>query len=134
MLEYVQKLLLEKFGAISNLQLTHKKGEQDSIINGRLIIRTKNLYALNISNFKGTKNFFNNIGFSITRKQEKLKDAIEIIENFSEVNHIDEWEKRYVKMKNKHWKKIHPKLVQQIECQRLVRDSDPGHARDRGVS
>ena len=100
------KELLVKFGINSNINLNHKSGEQDSIIEGRLITRTKNVYALNIQNFRGTKEFFKKIGFSILRKQGKLEDAIEIYERFTKNNQLEEWKRRYNKQKNKRWKRL----------------------------
>ena len=105
LLEYTKKLLKKKFLIDSKIYLTHESGETDSIINGRIITRTKDLYKLNITDFSNTKIFHSIIGFSIKRKQEKLKDAITIKNNYSNNSRLKEWKKLYKKLRNGRWKK-----------------------------
>jgi intein-encoded DNA endonuclease-like protein len=106
LLEYTKNLLKIKYGIKSNIYLCHNTGQQDSILEGRVITRTKNVYVLNIQKIEGTIIFLENIGFSIKRKQEKLTDGIEIITKFDKKQQIKIWKEKYSKQKNKRWRKL----------------------------
>ena len=99
LLEFVSFLLI-KFGIKSNLFLSKKAGATDSIINGRPITRTKNLYSLQVSNFRHVKTFSDQIKFKIKRKDQKLSDAIFAFEDISVKNPIDFWRENYEKKSN----------------------------------
>lgn len=86
----------------SNLRLDKKAGMTDSIIDGRKITRTKDLFILKCTSFESIKKFSKLIDFSIKRKKEKLSDAIRIIENFKSCERSIEWKKLYYKNK-KQW-------------------------------
>ena len=99
LLEFVSFLLI-KFGINSSLFLSKKAGATDSIINGRYITRTKNLYSLQISNFRNVKVFSNQINFNIKRKNQKLFDAIFTFEDISVKNPTGFWLENYEKKSN----------------------------------
>lgn len=126
LLKFTQILLQNNFNICSRIYLVGKIGQQDSILEGRLITRTKNVYNLKVNGFLYSRIFLKEIGFNIIRKREKLSDAIEIMDTFLINERIDEWKRRYVKQVNKRWKRI--------SSDRLVRDSNPGLTRDRGES
>jgi len=105
LLKYTQYLLSKYFDITSTTRLTKKAGIIDSVIEGRKITRTKNLYLNAISSLEDVKKYFLGIKFSIKRKQEKLKDGIAIIENYKSEERYLEWQKKYVKNK-KQWIKI----------------------------
>ncbi|MFH1234236.1 MAG: LAGLIDADG family homing endonuclease [Candidatus Diapherotrites archaeon] len=97
LLEYVRSLLYSRFsiGAIVNL---HKKaGITDSVINGRPITRTKNVYSLTINSHKGVEDFCFNIGFGIPRKQSRLKEALKILELLGSDSAATIWRERHLK-------------------------------------
>ena len=99
LLEFIL-ILLNKFNIKSNLFLSKKAGMSDSIINGRIITRTKNLYGLQISNFLDIKKYSVEIPFNILRKRKKLFDAIFALEDPSVGSPIDFWLDNYEKRSN----------------------------------
>ena len=105
LLEYSANLLRNVFGIHSAVRFDKFVGMQDSVIEGRLITRTKDLFSLKITSFAGSKMFSEKIGFSIIRKKQKLDDAIFIKESFEPKARIVEWKKLYRK-DGKQWKKI----------------------------
>lgn len=102
LLLFVKKLLEKKFLIKSNFYLSKKAGITDSIINGREITRTKDLFSLLINNIDDLIKFSYLIGFSIKRKNEKLKDAIFIFKKYSYLERSFYWKKIYYKTK-KQW-------------------------------
>ncbi len=82
LLTYTSSLLRIAFSICSSVRLHKKAGEADSVIDGRPIKRTKNVYGLRIGSISDTRTFSENIGFSIVRKQGKLENAIRIVSNF----------------------------------------------------
>jgi len=100
LLEFVKILLEDNFAIRTRLRLQHKAGKTDSIINGRPITRTMDVYSLNTAGFKNSKSFSECINFSIKRKRVKLDASIQIFENFRGLERISEWQKRYYKKKN----------------------------------
>lgn len=127
LLEYSKYLLEKHFRIHSRINLTKTPGMSDSIIDGRLITRTKNLYLLSIGEFSSTKEYCSKINFSIIRKKQKLEDAIKIKEKFCASQRIQEWEKLYYKVGTR-WKRF------VMYNSRLGRDLNPGRTRDRGES
>lgn len=110
LLLFVKKLLWKKFFIKSNFYLSKKAGITDSIINGRSITRSKNLYALQISNFDNVKKFSKEIGFSIQRKNQKLFDAIFALSDTSVINPVTFWEYNYEKRSNQWFNKRRTKV------------------------
>lgn len=97
LLEYVKYLLGKFFGIEAKLFLSKRIGESDSVINGRIITRTKDLYALQISKYENVKKFAISVGFSIGCKQQKLVDAISIIDSFPDSDQSLIWKEKYGK-------------------------------------
>jgi intein-encoded DNA endonuclease-like protein len=105
LLEYARWLLVERFSIRSGITLCKKKGIVDSVIDGREIRRTKSLYGLKVSNNQGTKKFHLEIGFSLKRKQEKLRDGLKTMESFDVAGRSSFWKEKYYK-EGKRWVKI----------------------------
>jgi intein-encoded DNA endonuclease-like protein len=101
LLNFIKILLFTNFGIKTKFRLQHLAGKTDSIINGRPITRTMNLYSLGVCGFENVKLFSKFIGFSIYRKQNKLIDGIKIFEEFGVSKRVFEWEKIYYKPKSK---------------------------------
>lgn len=104
-LEYIRELLIEKIGIESRITICNKTGSK-AMINGREIIRTKNVYRLMIHRFEDIKKFCNIIGFTAKRKQEKLADAIKKSENYDNSQAIQLWTRFYTKVGREWIKKI----------------------------
>lgn len=102
LLIYVKNLLKIKFGIGTRFYLSKKAGVTDSIINGRPITRTMNLYGLDTISFENSKLFSKCVGFSIGRKQTKLLVACRIFENFEKKEMVVERLNLYYK-KNNMW-------------------------------
>ena len=79
LLEYAKMLLKREYEIISAIRLHKQAGVTDSIIGGRQITRTKDLYSLEIRPKLNMINFQSNVSFTIKRKREKLNDALEIL-------------------------------------------------------
>ncbi|MDO8647032.1 MAG: LAGLIDADG family homing endonuclease [Candidatus Diapherotrites archaeon] len=112
LLEYIQQLLLHEFSIVSALRLFKLPGMADSIINGRIIVRTKKLYCLSITSKLNVENYFSKVGFSIARKQSKFSDAISIL-SLGENEALNWWHLHYVKI-GKQWKKIDENNIRQL--------------------
>ncbi|MBI4044499.1 MAG: hypothetical protein HY392_02225, partial [Candidatus Diapherotrites archaeon] len=82
LLEYMQDLLFRRFHIETTLKKVNFVGQQDSIINGRIITRTKDVYRLTVSKNVGRENFSKMIGFSIWRKQVRIIDYEHLEKNF----------------------------------------------------
>lgn len=105
LLLYLKELLKKYCNIESNIKLSHKKGSKFKC-NDNTFTRKKNAYDLVIGKINDVKLFASLIGFSINRKQEKLLDAIRIIENYkSGEERTKAWLQLYKKENNK-WKKI----------------------------
>ncbi len=98
LLEYVRGLLENYFDINSNLRLARKRGLSDSVIGGRVITRTNNLYSLEVYKINQVQIFSEKVGFSINRKNQKLIDALTIMQNHCSVDALKEWKKRYIKV------------------------------------
>jgi DNA endonuclease len=109
LLIFVKNLLKNDFGILSRVYLLKKAGITDSVINGRPITRTMNLYGLDTVGFENTKLFSKSVGFFINRKQVKLKEGIEIFDNFIVSERIKRWGELYFKNKSKKWVRKLPK-------------------------
>jgi intein-encoded DNA endonuclease-like protein len=105
LLEYIQNLLRRFFDIKSNISLNVKAGKV-RILKGRIVKTTKNAYRLTIDRFSDSKKFLRIIGFSIARKQEKLKDSLEIKQKYgSGTEAINAWLRLYKKV-NGEWIKV----------------------------
>jgi len=103
LLNYCKELLWQMFQIETKIYKTKKIGMKDSIINERILTRTKNLYLLETTRFNSTLNYYKNIGFSINRKQEKLKNAIKIMQNKTKELKSTIWKTIYYK-EGHYWK------------------------------
>lgn len=128
LLQYVKNLLKNNFGIDSVLLLQGKAGASDSVIGGRLITRTKNVYGLRINKSKHVRIFFGRINFSIKRKREKLADVLKILEFYGSEAGADIWKQNYVKGW-RGWMKITDYVAD-----RPNRESNPGPSLDRAIS
>ena len=124
LLMFVCDLLFKSFEIKTKLRLQHKAGKTDSIINGRSITRTMNLYSLIIARVEDTKTYSKLIGFSIKRKQNKLIGGGNIFEKFSVSERVFEWKKRYYKPKSK-WINQKTKKISSIDVLTLSPGLEP---------
>jgi len=69
------KSLLESFGVKSYIYL--HRGPRKAVIKGEVFQFKKQVFTLIITGYENLHNFRNAIGFSITRKQDKLNKAVE---------------------------------------------------------
>lgn len=81
LLQYVKFLLERYFDIQSYINLSNRKGNAH-IWNGKLIIATKDCYALIIGRKEDILKFFNSISFAIQRKKIALENAISEMRNF----------------------------------------------------
>ena len=104
LLQFVKSTLDKEFGIASSIMLSMKKDEKVRIW-GRNYKANKNVYTLIIRNSR-VKQFHEKIGFTIKRKQEKLKEALDLLEGSSsnEVA-LEKWRKNYTKV-GREWRKI----------------------------
>jgi len=102
LLQYTQDLLIKFFNIKSTSRLTKRAGVTDSVIEGRKITRTKNVYLVETQTKTDTKKYYEKIGFNIYRKQQKLQYAIQITETYSIKQQQKEWTKKYIKV-GKQW-------------------------------
>lgn len=103
LLKYTQGLL-SNFNIKSTLRLSRKSGVIDPIIEGRKILRAKDLYDLSLNSNSAVKLYFDKISFSISRKHVKLFDGINLLGSSSK-DAIRWWTSNYVRTK-KMWVKI----------------------------
>jgi len=86
------KILLKDYGIKSNIQKNTSPGK-DKIIKNRKTATRKTCYNLGIENIQGVKNFLRLIGFTINRKQKKLKKSIYLIDKYGTLGAFQRWEK-----------------------------------------
>lgn len=137
LLNYVKDLLFGKFRIESNLKKTKTAGMQDSIIDGRLITRTKDVYTLNIPRYSDMKRFYELIGFGMIRKMQRAEDFFFLIEKYEKFKSALLWGKLYHK-EGRFWRRNNTKSIHEVnldDCfSRPRRESDPSHRLDRAVS
>jgi intein-encoded DNA endonuclease-like protein len=97
LLNFVQKILAEKFGIKSYILLCNKM-QTEALIKNRKIRRNKNVYRLVISSWEDVKRFATSIKFTPKRKQRKLENAILLKEFFPHKKSIRIWKKLYRKI------------------------------------
>lgn len=113
LLKFTQELLWKKFAIQTELRRTKTAGMNDSIINGRLIVRTKDLYALSIYKFDKQKKYAVFVGFTMTRKNQKLNDAIFLLEKFGGLKAASYWGKIYHK-EGRYWVRDTTKSIEEM--------------------
>ena len=80
---------------IENYVMIHQKKGSVGVIKEKYFKRRKNVYKLRIRRIEAIKNYADKIGFTIYRKQERLKDIIEILNKYPAKYRAHEWIKRY---------------------------------------
>lgn len=84
------------FGIAPRIYQKRKSGSVKSIRRKSFRMR-KNSYSLLISRFEDLKRFERQIGFSISRKNLKLKDALAVFQEYGRREGVDRWNKLYFK-------------------------------------
>ncbi|GEM_PF-1150658 len=102
LLEYVKNLLLQKYALNTLLRKNKTAGMKDSVINGRIITRTKDLFALNVSRNSNKLKYGELIGFGINRKQTKINDFKFLKETYANSELVTQWKKMYTKV-GRYW-------------------------------
>jgi len=74
------------------------------IKDGKISIRTKDAFDLKIYGIENLKQFYEKLNFTIERKQQKLKDIIDIFNIHKPVDRVNVWLNMYEKH-NKRWVK-----------------------------
>ncbi len=114
LLEYAQELLLRKFKLDTTLRKTKTIGMQDSIIDGRLITRAKDVYCLTIKTEKQAIEYCSLIGFSLSRKNQKVSDFVFLATKFSKSIACIHWVKLYHKI-GRYWKRKNNSPIEEFE-------------------
>lgn len=104
LLESISKILKNNFKINSHIVRVKEKG---SLIKDKKskYFRNKDVWRLQVHGLNGIKTFIDKIGFSIKRKQDKIKDAIELNSKFSRIEACIIWRTKY-KIIGREWVKI----------------------------
>jgi len=98
LLEFTKRLL-RKLGIESKILLNRKRGTKTTIC-GRECTINEDCWVLTINRQKDIIKFYKHVGFRIQRKQEKLRDVVEILRKYkSNRGRVRAWKKLYVKDK-----------------------------------
>ncbi|MEM1742979.1 MAG: LAGLIDADG family homing endonuclease [Nitrososphaerota archaeon] len=116
LLRKIVKKLME-MGINSRIILVNHAGYVNNSPYGRIIL-TKNCYQITIEQKKSIKEYFKKISFISKRKVEKLRDVIEILENYNYHERALEWIRRYSYMKHGREKWI--KRIQMISVEEAM--------------
>ena len=92
LINYTKKLL-EDYNIRSTIQKNTFPGKI-KIINNRKTSTRKVCYNLCIENIKGVKDFSKIIGFTINRKQKRLKDVLNLIDKYGNKIAFEIWKER----------------------------------------
>ncbi len=95
-LEFVQRCL-ERLGITSKISRLYSRGHR-VIIRGEEYSSNVDMFLLRVSRFNDVVLFSWKIGFTASRKSEKLKRAIELLENYSPAKAVELWLKEYEKI------------------------------------
>ncbi len=101
LLAKVRLLLKGKFGISSKINRKRKLGSL-KIIRGKSFRMQRTSYSLLIRRFEDLKRFDRLVGFSIIRKDQKLKDALGIFQKYGRKAASSAWNKLYFKL-NGEW-------------------------------
>ena len=116
---------------IDNYVVLHQKKGSIGVINGKRFKRRKNVYKLRIRKEKAIKNYANGIGFTIHRKQERLKDIVEILSKYPAKYRGYEWIRRYSwrRKKRTEWIKrdrpLSEDVIQELKKLRTLKQKSP---------
>jgi len=97
LLKFVRHVLEEKFNISCFISPTSIKPGAKVIIWGKSYTANKTVYSLTINKFNDVMEFYKNIGFSIIRKQGKIRDAISLKQNFDSIEASKRWRQVYMK-------------------------------------
>jgi intein-encoded DNA endonuclease-like protein len=121
-LTYVRELLAEKFGILSSIYDGRKAGES-SLVYGNLVTRTKDSFFLVISRSQSVQRFFSRIGFSMTRKNETLRDGLGLIAVYGGRAAALKWQEMYMK-NGRRWTK--PSQSSSVKPSEMNLEGDSG--------
>jgi intein-encoded DNA endonuclease-like protein len=96
LLTKVRLLLRRKFGISSRINRKREAGSL-KIIRGKSFRMRRTSHSLIIRRLEDLKRFDRLVGFSIKRKDQKLKDAIAILQKYGRKVASAEWAKLYLK-------------------------------------
>ncbi len=101
LLNFVKSLLMKNFEIHSHISQSIEKGRKVKIW-GKYYVANKNVFSLTTSGIKNAEKFYNQIGFSLERKQCKLVEATILKQMLSDESAINFWKENYVK-KGREW-------------------------------
>jgi len=105
-LNYVKKLLLERFGIASSISIDKEPG-YSSLVYHKVVTKRKTLYRLTISRQDSVRAFAESIGFSIKRKQCVLDDGLRLVEAYGSREATRHWRELYEKV-GRRWRRREP--------------------------
>ncbi len=105
-LNYVKKLLLERFSIASSIYIDREAG-YSSLVYHKVVIKRKTLYRLSISRQDSVRAFAESIGFSIKRKQCVLDDGLRLVEAYGSREATRHWHELYEKV-GRRWRRREP--------------------------
>lgn len=101
LLNYTMELLDKFFGIESRIRLSYAAGTTFNFL-GRRCVRKKDAYDLIIGKLEHVRKFYSQIGFTITSKQSKLFDALELTKKFkNRSDRYHSWHDLYHKVNNR---------------------------------
>lgn len=101
LLKEIRLLLLKGFNIKSNINRKRRSGSL-KVIRGKSFRMRKTSYSLLFAQFRSLRSFDRRIGFSILRKDQKLKDALTIFQRYGRKAGLSEWNNLYHK-RNGEW-------------------------------
>jgi intein-encoded DNA endonuclease-like protein len=96
-LDYVKKLLLERFSIASSIYIDKEPG-YSSLVYNKVVTKRKTLYRLSISRQDSVRAFSESIGFSIDRKQCVLDDGLRLVDAYGRRGAARHWGELYEKV------------------------------------
>lgn len=94
----VKQTLLTRFHITSRMDTKRKSGTLKTI-RGKSFRMRKTSFSLLITRIRDLKKFEERIGFSISRKDQKLADALMISANYALKERVIRWKEMYVKLR-----------------------------------
>jgi len=96
LLRAVKRLLRHTFGINPRIDRKREAGTL-KVIRGKSFIMRRTSFSLVIRRLGDAKRFAEHVGFSIRRKDEKLRDALSITTTFPARNRVVAWQRLYLK-------------------------------------
>ena len=97
LLEYIREML-KNLGISSEIKLLFKKGRKAYSRGRGFVTANKDLYVLLIRNLEDVYKFYNEIGLTIKRKQEKLAYALYLLLKYDPKTALKKFKERFVKI------------------------------------